>query len=180
MNLDIVDVKKPCHVSWSGMAGEGRVRECGKCEKSVYDLSSMTREEAEALIAKSEGRVCIRFYRRADGTVVTSDCSAASWRSRAGRAMAAMVFLAGGLFGFVRLHAATLDASDGKEKSPGQTISRWVNSSWNATPTPYPMKGEMVMVTPRATPTPAAKKPPAKTPVPAKTPADAPKGAGSK
>lgn len=34
----------------------------------------MTREEAHQLIAQREGRVCVRLYRRADGTVITADC----------------------------------------------------------------------------------------------------------
>jgi hypothetical protein len=34
----------------------------------------MTHQEAEALLANAKGRVCTRFFRRADGTVITSDC----------------------------------------------------------------------------------------------------------
>ena len=34
----------------------------------------MTREEAHQLIAQHEGGVCVRLYRRADGTVITADC----------------------------------------------------------------------------------------------------------
>jgi hypothetical protein len=34
----------------------------------------MSRPEAEALAAKTEGRRCVRFYVRADGTVLTDDC----------------------------------------------------------------------------------------------------------
>jgi hypothetical protein len=34
----------------------------------------MSRQEAEALITKTEGRLCVRFYRRADGSILTQNC----------------------------------------------------------------------------------------------------------
>jgi hypothetical protein len=42
---------------------------------NVYNLSEMSQESAEALIAETEGRLCVRFYQRADGTVLTRDCA---------------------------------------------------------------------------------------------------------
>jgi hypothetical protein len=56
------------------MAGNDRVRYCGQCQLNVYNLSGMAQREAERLITQAEGRVCVRFYRRADGTVLTEDC----------------------------------------------------------------------------------------------------------
>ncbi|HWW74152.1 MAG TPA: hypothetical protein VNZ44_02080, partial [Pyrinomonadaceae bacterium] len=44
------------------------------CELHVYNLSGMTRREAEALVANTEGRLCVRFYRRDDGTILTRNC----------------------------------------------------------------------------------------------------------
>jgi hypothetical protein len=41
---------------------------------NVYNLSGMTRFEAESLIAQNEGRLCVRFYRRRDGSIITKDC----------------------------------------------------------------------------------------------------------
>ena len=41
---------------------------------NVYNLSAMSKTEAEKLFLNSEGRLCVRFYRRADGTVLTKDC----------------------------------------------------------------------------------------------------------
>ena len=49
-------------------------RFCGECSLNVYNLSGMTRDEAENLIQNAEGRLCVRFYQRADGTVITEDC----------------------------------------------------------------------------------------------------------
>ncbi len=55
------------------------VRHCDLCRLNVYNLSAMTRREAEDLIAQREafpeGRLCIQMTRRLDGTVVTRDCA---------------------------------------------------------------------------------------------------------
>jgi hypothetical protein len=73
--LDNIRVAAPCNVSWDGMTGDDRVRHCGDCKKNVYNLSEMTREQAEALIASREGNLCVRYYKRKDGTIITQDCS---------------------------------------------------------------------------------------------------------
>lgn len=75
-DLNIIQIPTPCTQDWDTMRGDDRVRFCGVCKKSVYHLSAMSRSDAENLVASHEGRMCVRFYRRADGTVVTSDCSA--------------------------------------------------------------------------------------------------------
>jgi hypothetical protein len=49
------------------------VRFCKHCQKSVYNLSAMTADEAETVLWTSAESPCVRFYRRADGTVVTTD-----------------------------------------------------------------------------------------------------------
>ncbi|NHZ79856.1 hypothetical protein F2P44_11295 [Massilia sp. CCM 8695] len=68
----------PCAVSWDEMTGDNRVRHCGDCKKNVFDLSAMTESEAAALVAGNvKGELCVKFYRRQDGTVMTSDCGAA-------------------------------------------------------------------------------------------------------
>jgi hypothetical protein len=72
--LDGVRVAAPCPADWSKMVGDERVRYCGECNLHVYNLSGMTRREAETLITNAEGRLCVRFYRRADGTVLTRNC----------------------------------------------------------------------------------------------------------
>lgn len=84
INLDVIDIPNPCSVPWAEMTGDDRVRFCGKCRKSVYHLSHMTREEAERLVAEREGEVCVQFYRRADGSVVTRDCAVLAAAKKAG------------------------------------------------------------------------------------------------
>jgi hypothetical protein len=72
--LKNVTVATPCPAAWDGMIGSERVRFCGQCELNVYNLSAMSAREAESLIARTEGRLCVRFYRRKDGSITTQDC----------------------------------------------------------------------------------------------------------
>ena len=72
--LDRLRVASPCSVGWERMVGDDRVRFCNQCNLNVYNISEMTRKQAEALIATTEGRLCARLYRRTDGTILTRDC----------------------------------------------------------------------------------------------------------
>jgi hypothetical protein len=72
--LGNVRVAAPCSADWEQMIGNERARFCGQCNLNVYNLSSMTKSEAESFIARSEGRVCVRFYRRRDGSIITDNC----------------------------------------------------------------------------------------------------------
>jgi hypothetical protein len=97
LDLDAVRIASPCPADWSAMSGDDRRRLCSQCKLHVYDLSAMTRAEATALVAKKEGRLCVRFFRRADGTMLTQDCPVGlRQKLRAARvravAMAAAVF----------------------------------------------------------------------------------------
>ncbi|MFZ1700736.1 MAG: hypothetical protein WBO10_03495 [Pyrinomonadaceae bacterium] len=67
-------VASPCSADWNEMYGDERKRFCGDCSLNVYNLSGMSRDEAEALIMNAEGRLCVRFYQRSDGSIITQDC----------------------------------------------------------------------------------------------------------
>jgi hypothetical protein len=69
-----IRVASPCHAAWGNMKGDEQTRFCSLCRKNVYNLSEMTRQEAENLIREKEGKLCVRYYQRADGTVLTKDC----------------------------------------------------------------------------------------------------------
>jgi hypothetical protein len=69
--LEQIKIASPCTANWDAMEGDDRVRFCAECKKNVFNISAMTRSEAEALLG---GEICVRLYRRADGTVLTSDC----------------------------------------------------------------------------------------------------------
>jgi len=86
-------IAEPCQAGWEGMAGDERVRHCTLCSLNVYNFAEMTRDEVRALILRTEGRVCARLYRRADGTVITRDCPTGmrAMRRRASRVAAALI-----------------------------------------------------------------------------------------
>ena len=72
--LNTIKVASPCHADWDQMQGDDQVRFCGGYRKSVYNLSEMTEGDAQALVSRLEGRLCVRFYTRTDGTLLTQDC----------------------------------------------------------------------------------------------------------
>ena len=106
--LDSVRVASPCKAAWADMAGDERVRHCAQCDRDVFDLSEMTRDEAEALLL-ARGHLCIRYYRRADGTILLADCPVGAPGRRTRRRIVAGVVLVAGT-------AAACDAA-----------SRWVD-----------------------------------------------------
>jgi hypothetical protein len=72
--LDRIKIASPCSAKWELMKGDDQVRFCGQCHKHVYNLSAMTRRDGETLLRETNGRICTRFYRRSDGTILTEDC----------------------------------------------------------------------------------------------------------
>ena len=58
---------KTCNEDWHGMAGTARERFCGECQRTVTNLSAMTRRQAERLVSESEGRVCGRIVTDGEG-----------------------------------------------------------------------------------------------------------------
>lgn len=107
--LESIHIASPCSAKWDDMVGDDRVRFCGHCEKNVYNIAGMSRAEAEGLLT-SGSPVCVRLFRRADGTVLTQDCPVGVRRKRRRRVLAA-VAVGGGLaastagFGFTRMGA---------------------------------------------------------------------------
>lgn len=72
--LDNVRVASPCNADWDAMVGNERTRFCGQCNLNVYNLSSMSKADAEQLIGGTEGRLCVRYFKRVDGSILTRDC----------------------------------------------------------------------------------------------------------
>lgn len=107
--LPNLKVATPCSADWAKMSGDERVRACGDCNKNVYNLSSLTRDEAEALILEKEGKLCVRYYQRKDGTILLKDCSLGIVQKRKRRVIAAGVaaLLGGGVFAAIKLTKPT-------------------------------------------------------------------------
>lgn len=72
--LGQVRVAAPCPASWDAMEGDEKVRFCGQCRLNVYNLSGMDKKAAETLVSQTEGRLCVRYFERTDGTILTKDC----------------------------------------------------------------------------------------------------------
>jgi hypothetical protein len=108
-SLARVRVAAPCQADWDEMRGDERVRFCHLCSLNVYNLSAMTRREAERLVARSEGRLCVRFYRRADGTMLTQSCPVGlrALKRRVSRITSAMFAAVIGFFTGVGITPAT-------------------------------------------------------------------------
>lgn len=73
--LPHIRVASPCPADWNAMAGDSRVRACATCKKNVFDLSAMTRADAEALIRATNGDLCAQYWQRKDGTILLADCT---------------------------------------------------------------------------------------------------------
>jgi Carboxypeptidase regulatory-like domain/Ankyrin repeats (3 copies)/Ankyrin repeats (many copies) len=60
-------VPSPCKADWNSMSGNDQVRFCEHCSLQVHNLSAMTRNQAERLVARSKGRLCVRYHHDAAG-----------------------------------------------------------------------------------------------------------------
>lgn len=87
--LDNVRVASPCSADWEQMVGDDRARACASCQKTVYNLSELTRYEAESLILEKAGQLCARYYQRKDGTILLADCTVGAKKKRKRRLLAA-------------------------------------------------------------------------------------------
>ncbi len=147
-----IKVASPCSARWSEMDGDERARFCQLCSKHVYDLSSMSREDAEALVREREGReTCVRFFVRKDGTAMTADCPV-GWRTKVKRRV---LIAAGTLVAFFGVFATARAGVKVQDKSVPTALDFWPVKDlveWiDPTPQPQPMPvimGKMVCPTP--------------------------------
>ena len=49
-SLKRIKIASPCPAAWNEMEGNDGVRFCNQCQKNVYNLSALSRLEAEALL----------------------------------------------------------------------------------------------------------------------------------
>ena len=153
--LDNVRVASPCKANWDEMYGDECKRFCGECKMSVYNLSGMSRSEAESLIITTEGRLCVRYFKRPDGTILTRDCPV-GWRAAKRRvskvatavfsviagllagvfALAGLRGLASFITGPVSLESVVVESSDGTGGEAVQELDRFDDG---------PMLGEVPM-----------------------------------
>jgi hypothetical protein len=120
-----VRIAAPCEAEWDEMRGDERVRFCQHCSLNVYNLSAMTKREAERLVTRNEGaRLCVRFYRRKDGTMLTQPCPVGlrALKRRVSR-------LASGLFATLISFFAGVGVAPVQEKGPVEIAAERTASS---------------------------------------------------
>ena len=133
--LEAVSVASPCQAPWEAMAGDERTRFCGQCQQHVYNLSEMSLTDAQVLIQKTEGQLCVRYYRRADGTFLTDDCPVGLRAMRRRLRFVASVAVAGiGLFvgGLLTVFGASRQDEKGRrlrDIEPIHSIVEWFSPS---------------------------------------------------
>jgi hypothetical protein len=144
-----IRVATPCRADWNQMTGDDRVRACGACEKNVYNLSEMTRDEAEALILAKEGRLCVRYFQRADGTILLKDCAVGISQKRKRRLIAAgaAALLGGGAFLAYEVTRPDAPKSYGRSVAGGfPTVSVQPLQAPTSEPAPVSeVEGEIIM-----------------------------------
>ena len=104
-------VSSPCPASWDRMAGDRKVRYCGQCKLSVYNLAEMSREEVAAIVRKTDGRLCGRLYVRTDRMATLRDCPRGAFRKRVRRGMMVAAVLVLGGFGWLLKSAGNQNRS---------------------------------------------------------------------
>lgn len=72
-SLRNITVNSPCLADWDQMVGNDQVRFCEHCNLTVHNISELTRVEAARLVERSQGRLCVRYYRDATGRLITSE-----------------------------------------------------------------------------------------------------------
>ncbi len=146
--LDNIRVATPCRADWAQMVGDERTRHCNQCDKQVFNLSEMTRVEAETLILAKHGDLCARYYQRHDGTIITSDCRVGIVASRKRKLVAAatLALLGTGIGTAVQRHnRVELDGIDNVElPAPPESVDGHVTArAHNDAPPPKPVEVEV-------------------------------------
>src|SRR5215471_4735836 len=89
--LDRIYIASACRANWETMSGSDQVRHCAECNRQVYDLSKMTRSQAERLVIVKEGSFCARISRSPDGAVITLEEPGPQFITRRASPLAAAV-----------------------------------------------------------------------------------------
>jgi ankyrin repeat protein len=69
--LNNLTIPEPCAADWDKMVGNDQVRFCEHCSHEVHNLSRLTRSQAERLISRSNGRLCVRYHQGPAGKPIT-------------------------------------------------------------------------------------------------------------
>ena len=135
--LENLRVASPCRADWAKMSGDDRMRHCGDCKKDVFNLSDMTREEAEALLVERTGSLCVRYFQRHDGTVLLADCEVGQKRARR-RKLVVIAGAAAMLAGGAAVALELVHRHAGPHPTMGEVSSTYVEVKLGQAPAPQP------------------------------------------
>jgi hypothetical protein len=123
--LGVVKLASPCRMRWNDLEGDDDVvRTCTRCDQRVYNVSALSTLEARELLIKTEGRLCVRFFTRRDGTVITAQC-------REGQRLALVRRVAGAI-GAAVLAVSGASAARGVSDMVSDQLSRLLGSNSEA------------------------------------------------
>jgi hypothetical protein len=156
--LNNISVASPCDADWNEMVGDERVRHCLQCDKNVYNLSALPADDAVKLIEQAEGKLCGRFFRRSDGTVLTADCPvgirASLQRARRSTLRALAMVFSFAITGVVFLMARGTQPlqRSGCVSRVVKTVDKWTQPQMvmGEMPAPEHVMGKMKAVEPKA------------------------------
>jgi hypothetical protein len=126
--LPKIKIASPCSARWEEMAGDEQSRFCTQCDKRVYNFTQMSAEQISGLILEKEGRLCVRFYQRADGTMLTEDCPVGAGRFVRKVKLAACTVVALFVFGFAVLAVSV--RADTRSKAVSRIEILWDEAVW--------------------------------------------------
>lgn len=165
--IDTMGVAADCGVPWDSMPGDDRTRYCEHCKLNVHNISNMTRPEAESFLQRfadgkvssegnKPGRLCVDYYRRADGTILTQDCPVGlaklqrKARLAAARAVLAIGALAATLWATAGLNKSYRHAPRVNEMEPFMTLAKWLAPGKLTTNSPPSSATRSIMIPWRA------------------------------
>ncbi len=125
--LENLIIAAPCPISWESMTGDDTVRHCAGCSRDVYNISSMSSAEAEKFLAGVGASECMRFYRRADGRIMTDNCPRAL-RAIRNKCRLFLKFVSGLAASFIALVPIARGHSASAQELPGASTSTSTSS----------------------------------------------------
>lgn len=161
-----VTIAKPCPASWDDMKGDDKVRHCSLCRLNVYNVSGMTSDEAEKLLGAKD-HVCLRLYRRQDGTIITADCPKGMAAVRKRLATIAVATASLFIVGFTSFLPKTDEQTRATKERYARTVDYFENiepiKTWIGKKEDPPILGKVAVMGAVAMP------PPTKSPTPSKS-----------
>lgn len=123
------EIAAPCSAKWDEMTGDDKMRFCGECKLHVLNAAAMTDEEVMRALQRTltGERVCMRLYRRTDGTFLTRNCPKGLQllRQRAQEAVRRVAALFSGTLALLMACAASAAPGGNKQHGNDQAKPTW-------------------------------------------------------